>query len=439
MVQIEERPPGLARPPAETAVSPRDMRQLIPALGLREYWYPALEARRVKNKPVGRTICGVDLVFFNGTEGEVQCLWNVCPHRGGSLMHGDCHFTGTISCPYHGWTFDGSGELLAVIPEGPESRMPGKVWARKYPTQTYKGMVFVWMGDGEPAPIEEDVPPEFFDDTTQLLFTEEYWAVQWNLALENGGDAHVPYLHRNSFRHGMRQIGWVPPIPGPQEIVNGRAVVSKARGGGGGPRRGYTGPYQRYFPTLDAKWPKHRWRLLWTWIFEPALKREAALPPWDAPHEWAHGHHLPCMYRGVHKRDMYTRNSIAVTENLSRQIYFKATRRKSWLGRAWEVAYFKLYWRWSMITNFSKQDYRAVNPQRYDTPEHLSPTDIHEVMWRRLVLQARGMMQSREVDAIPVTEAEKTSYELDGKSPVRHNGEAGNSPPPQPSPSRGRG
>ena len=102
--------------------APGDLRQLIPPLGLREYWYPALEARKVKNKPVGLKICGEDVVFFRDRQGEVASLWNVCPHRGGSLMHGDCHFEGTISCPYHGWTFDGEGNLLAVLPEGRSRR-----------------------------------------------------------------------------------------------------------------------------------------------------------------------------------------------------------------------------------------------------------------------------------------------------------------------------
>ena len=50
-------------------------------------------------------------------------------------MHGDCHFEGTISCPYHGWTFDGDGNVLAVLPEGPDSQVPGKVMQRSYPTQ----------------------------------------------------------------------------------------------------------------------------------------------------------------------------------------------------------------------------------------------------------------------------------------------------------------
>ena len=101
-----------------------DIRALIPPLGLKEYWYPVLEDKKVKSRPVGLTICGEKLVFFRGGDGQVKCLWNVCPHRGGSLMHGDCHFKGTISCPYHGWTFDGDGNVLAVLPEGPSPGSP---------------------------------------------------------------------------------------------------------------------------------------------------------------------------------------------------------------------------------------------------------------------------------------------------------------------------
>ena len=110
---------------------------------------------------VGLTLLGEELVFFRDTHGEVKALWNWCPHRGGSLKHGDCHFPGTISCPYHGITFDGEGNAVAVLSEGPDSRVPGKMKARNFPTRTLRGMVFVWMGERDPAPIEEDVPPEF--------------------------------------------------------------------------------------------------------------------------------------------------------------------------------------------------------------------------------------------------------------------------------------
>ncbi len=134
-----------------------DRRELVPADGLRDFWYPALQASKVGRKPVRVKMLGEELCIFRERDGNVAALWDVCPHRGASLSEGDCHFKGTVACPYHGWVFDGAGECVSVLSEGPNSGIPGKVQARKYPTQTLKGMVFVWMGEDEPAPIEEDV------------------------------------------------------------------------------------------------------------------------------------------------------------------------------------------------------------------------------------------------------------------------------------------
>src|SRR5579884_2856054 len=89
---------------------PDDRRSLIPPLGFREYWYPALPARAIKwRKPVGLRICGIDIVLFRDHGGEVRALSNICPHRGAWLSWGDCFWKGFISCPYHGATFDGDG------------------------------------------------------------------------------------------------------------------------------------------------------------------------------------------------------------------------------------------------------------------------------------------------------------------------------------------
>ena len=395
-----------------------DIRKVAAPLGLREYWYPAVQDGKVKkNKPYSLKMLGDELVLFRDKNNEVAALWNVCPHRGGSLAHGDCHFPGTVACPYHGWTFDGEGNVLVVLPEGPDSKIPGKVKAKKYPTVTLKGMVFIWMGDAEAAPMEEDIPPEFFDDYTLILPSEEYWPVNWQVALENGEDAHVPYVHANALRTLMFPMPQAGPMGGRNKIVNGRAVV---------PQRGYSGANpmkakQYYFPGLGY-WPKHTWRYKWAWLFAWAKKRAVNAPDWDAPDEWRRGHHLPSMYRNDHKTDMYTRYAVPVTETLSRQIYFKSVRPKSGLGRLYERIHFRLYGRWMQVSNFSAQDAKAIIPQRYDTPEYLSSTDSHQVVWRRLILQARGMMKQEEVIALPETEAETFGFERQqeaGKEPER--------------------
>ena len=80
------------------------------------------------------------------------------------------------------------------------------------------------------------------------------------------------------------------------------------------------------------------------------------------------------------------------------------------------------WYRWSMFENFSTQDQRAVAPQRYDTREYLSATDSHQVLWRRLVMQARGMMTPDQARQVADTAAEEFSFERQqeaGKTPER--------------------
>jgi phenylpropionate dioxygenase-like ring-hydroxylating dioxygenase large terminal subunit len=403
-----------------------DRRKLIPELGLKEYWYPAIEARKVRNKPVGLMIMKEQIVFFKGKDGLVKALWNVCPHRGGSLMHGDSHFEGTVSCPYHGWTYDGDGNVLAVLPEGPESKIPGKVKARVYPTQTLRGMVFIWMGEGEPAPIEEDVPLEFFTDNGILLFGWEVWPINWRPANENALEAHVPYVHRDSW------INYMIPFPqmGPRgiytKIVNNRAAkgvypgygdaVKEADASGGDnevnvPKRPKGPTFTWDFPALDSKWPKnHIVRSMISRFFRWTAKRRYKWSPMDQSEEWGSmQHHLPAMVRVDFNTHMYTRNNVPIDEYSTRQIYYHYARGNSWLGRLYEKLQFHMFHRWALVSNFSNQDFRAAAPQRYDTAEYLSSTDSHLVVWRRMMTRARGMEDLKAGKLLPTTKAEDAS------------------------------
>ena len=92
-----------------------------PRLGFREYWYPAVEARQVRQRPVHLQMLGDDLVLFRDTAGTVAALSDWCPHRGARLSLGVCEFDGTVTCPYHGYTFDGTGQCVAGLIERPDS------------------------------------------------------------------------------------------------------------------------------------------------------------------------------------------------------------------------------------------------------------------------------------------------------------------------------
>lgn len=159
-----------------------------------------------------------------------------------------------MACPYHGWVFDGYGECVSVLNEGPNSGIPGKIQARKYPTQTLKGMVFVWMGESEPAPIEDDVPEEFFEEKSQVLYCIADWPVDWRVALENSMDSHVYYVHRGWIlmlaRGALDPYARSPRIR-PVFVGNGFNVIWGDSASAGNPRRSFG--FREYFNMMKGK------------------------------------------------------------------------------------------------------------------------------------------------------------------------------------------
>jgi len=392
-----------------------DRRALAPPTGLRDFWYPALLDKKVGRKPVRLRMLGEELCFFRGQDGKVAALWDVCPHRGASLSQGDCHFKGTVACPYHGWVFDSAGECVSVLSEGPNSGIPGKVQARKYPTQTLKGMVFVWMGEAEPAPIEEDVPEEFFEEESQVIYDGTDWPVNWRVALENSMDSHVYYVHRDSMlmlaRGPLDPYGRSPRIR-PVFVGNGFNVIWGDQKVRGNPRRSWG--FKEYIDILRGKlpyqdtheglgrWPKGKWRLLWNWVFIPANKRRLTQPLTTENPLWGAGHHLPGMFRTDMRTHMYTRMCVPIDEDNTRIVFYHTTRPGSMLGRIYERVHYLLWHKWVMIVQFTSQDAKVMAPQRYDTEEKLSGTDAEIIQWRKLLqrvaIEGRGVLKDLQAE-----------------------------------------
>jgi phenylpropionate dioxygenase-like ring-hydroxylating dioxygenase large terminal subunit len=399
--------------PFEQPVNPDDRRSQIPALGYPEYWYPAVPDKDIGwKKPVGLRLLGTDVTLFRDKNGQVQALWDYCPHRGVYLSWGDNFWKGYLSCAYHGATFDGDGECVEFITEGPDSKMVGQLKAKKFPTVTLKGLVFIWMGEGEPVPPEEDLPPEFFEgEATLVLNTLRYWHCNWMIGLENQSDSHNCFwVHRDSLMQLRSRTGGRArtPLGYRSERVNDKATI---------PLRGAEQyyfedgkmPYKLYYPRAQAYWPLHSWRLLWTWFFEFFDKRNTNRERFDTPEEWR-GMRLPGMHRLYFggPSAMYTRWCVPVDKDLTRVVYFRSMRIPTKLGRVWETLTYKLYRNWFAHYNFSDQDYDAMRSTRYQYPEYLSATDSHVVAQRRLLTDyARGAEKFRTVEVAEETTSEK--------------------------------
>jgi phenylpropionate dioxygenase-like ring-hydroxylating dioxygenase large terminal subunit len=264
--------------------------------------------------------------------------------------------------------------------------MVGRLRAKVYPTRTLKGWVFVWMGQGEPAPIEEDVPPEFFDDEIGLFASYTYWKTNWLLALENHSDAHNAfYVHRNCvnvllFGGGRNRT----PLGPKSEVINGglRAIYDN---------QDYYAdengkiPYQMYYPGVDGVWPKHRWRRLWVPIIRKISKtrEHAGRKKHRGSGEWQVGHHLPSLVRTGGGN---TRYAVPVKPNLSRIVHFYFPPRGNAITNLWNKFYYGLIYN-PLHYNFSAADDGAASQCRFWSPEQLSSTDSQVVVMRRMIVE----------------------------------------------------
>src|SRR5581483_3013925 len=97
-----------------------------------------------------RTLGDESVIVTRDGGGAVRALFNVCRHRGTRLCdRAEGHFVDRIQCPYHAWTYDLAGRLLAAphmapgfcTDDYPLHRAACEVW---------DGHIFVRLGDEGP-------------------------------------------------------------------------------------------------------------------------------------------------------------------------------------------------------------------------------------------------------------------------------------------------
>lgn len=161
---------------------------------LRRFWLPALQPEDVPDndgEPYRIKILGESLVAFRDTKGRVGILQEACPHRGASLFYGRNEDCG-LRCVFHGWKYDTSGTVVDMPNEPPESRFKEKIKPIGYPTAEAAGVVWVFMGEGDPPPL-----PDFgWVHAENRVITKRYQDCNWLAVVEGGVDSsHVSFLH----------------------------------------------------------------------------------------------------------------------------------------------------------------------------------------------------------------------------------------------------
>ncbi len=120
---------------------------------LRRYWLPINFSDEVKtDEPKIVRRLAEDLLLFRDEFGRVGLTEPVCPHRGTSLEYGWIE-GGGIRCCYHGWVYDVTGRCIEQPGEPAESTFKDKIKLKAYPTHEHGGIVWAYMGPGEPPPF----------------------------------------------------------------------------------------------------------------------------------------------------------------------------------------------------------------------------------------------------------------------------------------------
>ena len=163
---------------------------------LRQYWHPVLysyELPQPDAPPVRVRLLCEDLIAFRDSNGEIGLIEENCPHRGASLFFGRNEDCG-IRCVYHGWKFDVHGNCVDMPNEPAETNFAHKVSVRAYPCKEWGGIIWAFLGDGEPPSLPE-LERIYVPDGNRYL-TKRYHECNWAQALEGDLDSsHVGYLH----------------------------------------------------------------------------------------------------------------------------------------------------------------------------------------------------------------------------------------------------
>jgi 5,5'-dehydrodivanillate O-demethylase len=184
---------------------------------LRTFWHPVFVSREL---PPGRAkpirILGEDLTLYRGEpaipspapgEGEgggprVHLVAFRCAHRGTQLSTGWVEGD-NIRCFYHGWTYGPDGQCVEQ-PAEPEPFCQ-RIKIRAYPVQEYLGLIFAYLGEGEPPPL-----PRYpaFERPGRVRSSGYIRPCNFFNAVDND-PIHVYFTHSRRVRHwrdGMPRI-----------------------------------------------------------------------------------------------------------------------------------------------------------------------------------------------------------------------------------------
>ena len=139
-------------------------------------------------------------------DSSVKAFANVCVHRAARLLDGEGH-TSRISCPYHSWTYEITGQLIGAPFMKETKGFDVKDHRLKaLACDTWEGFVYVNLNrDADLISVRlselSSLVADFrMGDYVPVYSAEETWNTNWKCLVENFMDTyHLHRVHKDSF------------------------------------------------------------------------------------------------------------------------------------------------------------------------------------------------------------------------------------------------
>jgi phenylpropionate dioxygenase-like ring-hydroxylating dioxygenase large terminal subunit len=190
-------------------------------------WYVAGRSSNFEtNKLHGMVIVKKPFVLWRALDGKVVAFDDRCVHKRMPLSCGKIMADGNLECPYHGFTYDSTGQCVKT-PSQPDHPIPSKAKLKPYPVKEQDGFVWIWPGD--PAKIGKSQPPrtpELISDEWETFSCQPLkLACNYRLVIENLLDVtHFYPLHDGNI--GDLQASSIPIQFIEQEVEGNPSIMT---------------------------------------------------------------------------------------------------------------------------------------------------------------------------------------------------------------------
>ena len=160
-------------------------------------------------------LLGIPLILIRDKDMKIRVFHNVCSHRGFKLLDRACSLKNVIRCPYHSWSYDFTGNLVATPHIGGLNNHQhqkfdkNKSHLKEVRTKIWMDIIFVNINSNEIdfddyiKPLEERWSNFINNEDKKLIVHSNdygYFSLEvkcnWKFAIENYCESyHLPTIH----------------------------------------------------------------------------------------------------------------------------------------------------------------------------------------------------------------------------------------------------